>query len=84
MKSYLEGIHLFKTNKELALNTLKKSARLDDLTVMQSLYDEYSQRLIRPVPYPITEGIQTIIDYLAKTRPPAKGLNPVISSILRS
>jgi ABC-type nitrate/sulfonate/bicarbonate transport system substrate-binding protein len=24
MKSYLEGIHLFKTNRELSLNTLKK------------------------------------------------------------
>jgi ABC-type nitrate/sulfonate/bicarbonate transport system substrate-binding protein len=75
MKSYLEGIHLFKTNKELALNTLKKYARLDDLTVMQSLYEECSQRLIQPVPYPTTEGIQTIIDHLAKTRPQAKGLN---------
>jgi NitT/TauT family transport system substrate-binding protein len=39
MKSYLEGIHLFKTNRELALNTLKKYARLEDLTIMQGLYD---------------------------------------------
>jgi ABC-type nitrate/sulfonate/bicarbonate transport system substrate-binding protein len=86
MKSYLEGIHLFKTNRELALNTLKKYARLEDLTIMQGLYDEYSQRLIRPVPYPTTEGIQTIIDHLAKTRPQAKGLNPndfIDSSVLK-
>jgi hypothetical protein len=35
-----------------------------------------SQRLIRRVPYPNREGIQTIIDQLAKTRPEMKNLNP--------
>jgi hypothetical protein len=38
------------------------------------------------VPYPTTEGIQTIIDHLAKTRPQAKGLNSsdfIDSSILK-
>jgi hypothetical protein len=39
-----------------------------------------------PVPYPTTEGIQTIIDHIAKTRSQAKGLNPndfIDSSILK-
>ncbi len=76
MKAYLEGIYLFKRNKELSLNTLKKYTRLDDISVMQTAYDEYSRRLIRNVPYPNPEGIQTILDYLAKTRPQAKSLNP--------
>ena len=76
MKSYLEGIYLFKTNKELALNTLKKYARLTDISVMQSVYDEYAQKLIRNVPYPGAEGIQTILNHLAKSRPQARGLNP--------
>lgn len=76
MKAYLEGIYLFKTNRELALNTLKKYTRLGDISVMQSAYDEYTQRLIRNVPYPDPEGIQTILDQLAKSRPQTKGLNP--------
>ena len=76
MKAYLEGIYLFKTNKELALNVLKKYTRVDDISVMQTAYDEYSKRLIRNVPYPNPEGIQTILDQLAKSRPQAKGLNP--------
>ncbi|HYJ15723.1 MAG TPA: NrtA/SsuA/CpmA family ABC transporter substrate-binding protein [Candidatus Limnocylindria bacterium] len=75
MKAYLEGIYLFKTNKELALNVLKKYTRLDDLSLVQVSYDEMSQRLIRRVPYPDREGIQTIIDQLAKTRPQMKTLN---------
>ena len=76
MKAYLEGIYLFKTNKELALSTLKNYARLTDVSVMRTVHDEYAQRLIRNVPYPSPEGIQTILDHLAKSRPQAKGLNP--------
>ena len=76
MKAYLEGIYVFKTNKEVALNVLKKYTRLDDLSLVQVSYDEMSQRLIRRVPYPDREGIQTIIDQLAKTRPQMKNLNP--------
>jgi ABC-type nitrate/sulfonate/bicarbonate transport system substrate-binding protein len=76
MKAYLEGIYVFKTNKDIALNVLKKYTRLDDLSLMQVAYDEMSQRLIRRVPYPNREGIQTIIDQLAKTRPEMKNLNP--------
>jgi ABC-type nitrate/sulfonate/bicarbonate transport system substrate-binding protein len=76
MKAYLEGIHVFKTNKDLALNVLKKFTRLDDLSLVQTAYDEMSQRLIRRVPYPDREGIQTIIEQLAKTRPQMANLNP--------
>ena len=76
MKAYLEGIYVFKTNKDVALNVLKKYTRQDDLSLVQVSYDEMSQRLIRRVPYPNREGIQTIIDQLAKTRPEMKNLNP--------
>jgi NitT/TauT family transport system substrate-binding protein len=86
MKAYLEGICVFKTNKDLALNVLKKYTRMDDLSLVQTAYDEMSQRLIRRVPYPDREGIQTIIDQLAKTRPQMKNLNPadfIDASILK-
>jgi len=86
MKAYLEGIYVFKTNKDLALNVLKKYTRLDELSLVQVAYDEMSQRLIRRVPYPDREGIQTIIDQLAKTRPQMKNLNPgdfIDASILK-
>lgn len=76
MKAYLEGIYVFKTNKDLALKVLKKFTRVDDLSLVQTSYDEMSQRLIRRVPYPDRDGIQTIIDQLAKTRPQMKNLNP--------
>src|SRR5690349_12509985 len=76
MKAYLEGIYQFKTNKELALNVLRKYSKVDDMSIIAGPYDDYAQRLIRRVPYPDREGIQTIIDQLAKTRPQMKNLNP--------
>lgn len=76
MKAYLEGIYLFKTNKELALNVLKKYTRLDDISVMLTAYNEYSQKYIRAVPHPSPEGIQTILDQLAKTRPQVRKFSP--------
>jgi len=76
MKAYLEGIYVFKTNKELALNVLKKYTRVDDVSLMQTAYQEMSQRLIRSVPYPSPEGIQTILDQLGKGRPEIKKFKP--------
>jgi hypothetical protein len=86
MRAYLEAIYLFKTKKELALGTLKKYARMNDISLMHSTYDDYSQGLVPAVPYPTPAGIQTIIDYLAKTRPEAKSVKPndfIDSSILK-
>jgi ABC-type nitrate/sulfonate/bicarbonate transport system substrate-binding protein len=76
MKAYLEGIYVFKTNKELALNVLKKYTRVDDVSLMQTAYQEMSQRLIRAVPHPSPEGIQTILDQLGKGRPEIKKFKP--------
>ena len=69
MKAYVEAIYLFKTKKELALSTLKKYARMSDISLMNTTYDDYSQRLVPAVPYPTAPGIQTIIDHLGKHGP---------------
>ena len=60
MKAYVEAIHLFKTKKELALSTLR-NMRAQDTALMNSTYDDYSQRLVPAVPYSTAPGIQTII-----------------------
>lgn len=86
MRAYLESIQFFKTYKDQSLNILKKYTRQDDLSLVQTSYDEMANRLIRRVPYPSREGIQTIIDQLAKTRPEMRNLNPsdfIDASILR-
>lgn len=49
---------------------------MSDISLMNSTYDDYSQRLVPAVSYPTAPGIQTIIDHLVKTRPEAKALKP--------
>jgi ABC-type taurine transport system substrate-binding protein len=86
MTAYVEANYVFKTKKETSLNTLKKYARMNDLSLMNSTCDDYSQRLVPAVPYPTAPGIQTIIDHLAKTRPEVRGLKPndfIDASILK-
>ena len=51
---------------------LKKYTRLDDISLVQTSYDEMSGKF-RPS---TREGIQTIIDQLAKPHPQMKNLNP--------
>ena len=81
MKAYLEGIYLFKTNEELALSTPRKYARLSDTPMTQVAYDEYAQRLIRSVSYPSSEGTQTILNQLAKSRPTLSGYGLLSASL---
>ena len=83
MKAYLEDIYLFKTNKHLAMNALKKYTRVDDVSNKHSAYEEMSQRLIHAVPYPSREGIQTILDQLGKARPQIKNSSLPTVSIRR-
>jgi sulfonate transport system substrate-binding protein len=40
MRAYVEAIHAFKTKKDLALNTLKKYARMSDVSLMSGTYDD--------------------------------------------
>ena len=46
MRAYLEAIYVFKTKKDLALSTLKKYARMSDISLMNATYDDHSQRLV--------------------------------------
>jgi hypothetical protein len=59
-----------KANKDVALEVLKKYTRLDDISLVQTSYDEMSGEFRTST----REGIQTI-DQLAKTRPQMKNLN---------
>ena len=75
MLAYIEAIHDFKRNKEIALAVLKKYTRNDDREVLE---DSYSNNLNKylPLPIPTREGIQTILAELASTMPTAKNADP--------
>lgn len=68
-------IYAFKTNKELTPNALKGYARLLDMSTLNRVGGDYRQRLIFEVRSSTAQGVQTIIDHLAKTCPQARGLS---------
>jgi len=69
LESYIEGIHIFKTRPEVALEALKEDG-LTDPQIAKWVYDRISKSL-REVPSPEPKGIQAAIDSIGT--PKAKG-----------
>ena len=75
MLAYIEAIHDFKRNKEVALAVLKKYTRNDDREVLEHNYDDIASRYLA-MPMPALEGIRTILTELSSTTPAAKNADP--------
>jgi len=73
MKSIVEGIHFFKTQKEASLKSMEAFARLGDANLAEETYHHYKEILPR-VPYPDVKGIQNVLNEIAKRDPKAKGV----------
>ena len=68
MKAHLEGIALFKKDREFSKRVMKKVLRLDDEELINESYEIFSKAFI-PAPYPNLEGMKTSYEYVAATRP---------------
>jgi NitT/TauT family transport system substrate-binding protein len=68
MKAHLEGIALFKRDREFSKKVIKKTLRLDDDELVNESYEIFSKAFI-PAPYPNLAGMKTSYEYVATTRP---------------
>ena len=68
MRAHLEGIALFKRDRELGKRVIKKTLRVDDEELVNESYDIFSKAFI-PAPYPNLPGMKTSYEYVATTRP---------------
>jgi NitT/TauT family transport system substrate-binding protein len=75
MLAYIEAIHDFKRNKEVALTVLKKYTRNDDREVLEDSYSNAASKYLA-LPIPTIEGIRTILTELSSTVPAAKNADP--------
>jgi NitT/TauT family transport system substrate-binding protein len=66
-----EGAGVFRTNKERTLRTISQWARLDDKDALEDNYQAYYQSFSVP-PKTELQGIQLILDFLAKSQAKAK------------
>jgi len=62
VKSVIEGIHFYKTEKSKAPAIMKKYMKLENNEELQEAYNFYV-KLLAEKPYPTAKGIQTILDW---------------------
>ena len=67
MKAHLEGIALFKTNRDFSIKVIKKVMKMTDDELVNESYDIFSKMFL-PTPYPNHPGMKISFDYVAMTR----------------
>lgn len=68
VKAHLEGIALFKRNRDFGIKVIKKTLRVADDELVNESYDIFSKMFI-PAPYPNHPGMKISFEYVAMTRP---------------
>jgi NitT/TauT family transport system substrate-binding protein len=75
MKAHLEGIALFKTNRDFGIKVIKKTLRVTDDELVNESYEIFSKMFI-PTPYPNHPGMKISFEYVAMTRNDVWGHKP--------
>ena len=67
LKAHLEGIALFKTNRDFSIKVIKKVMKMTDDELVNESYDIFSKMFL-PTPYPNHPGMKISFEYVAMTR----------------
>lgn len=76
LKSFVEGIHYFKTNRKEALAILGKYLKGHELADLEETYEAIGLALIPEKPYPTLRGIQIMLRELSAKDPRAQTARP--------
>lgn len=88
LKGYLEGIAFFKQNRKESLEIVKKKLRIstEQERNLERSFDLLSAKYYEQIPYPSLRGVETVLGFVEKDNPKAKGADPkafVDDSLLR-
>ena len=75
VKSFVDAIHLMRTNPEIAKKAINRHMRLNDERELEETY-QLLRRVALIKPYPSLEGIKTILNDLVEQIPAAKTADP--------
>jgi NitT/TauT family transport system substrate-binding protein len=75
MRSLLEGIKIYKTDRNFSLKALEKYTRNKDQKVLTALWEEFGNGVIQKVPYADPAGFKFVLDEVAVRRPEARKMN---------
>jgi ABC-type nitrate/sulfonate/bicarbonate transport system substrate-binding protein len=88
LKGYVEGIAFVKHNKQESLEIVKKKLRIgpEQEKNLERSIDLLIAKYYESVPYPSLRGVETVLGFIEKDNPKAKGADPkmfVDDSLLR-
>src|SRR3989338_1372692 len=76
LRAYVEGLHRFKTDKDLSLRILAKYSRIAERDMLEETYNHYAVKVMPRVPYPTMKGIRLVLDEIASRSPKAREIAP--------
>jgi NitT/TauT family transport system substrate-binding protein len=75
IRSYAEGVQIFKTNKTVALKMIQNQLKVKEPDIQEDTYNQFREYLEFP-PYVSRKGMEAVIADLAETNPAAKSAKP--------
>ena len=75
MRALVEGLHVYKTQKEFSKKVYAKYIKVNDQDVLEDSYQFFS-RLVPAKPYPPLDGIKEALIELGESDPKARGAAP--------
>ena len=77
VKSYIESVHLMKTDRQAGLKILARYLRVGDKEILERTYDNsITENKLPRKQYPTLEGIKTILEQLGEREPKARAAKP--------
>jgi NitT/TauT family transport system substrate-binding protein len=78
LKAFVEGIAYFKQNKQESLAVLRKKLRTNPQAEkhLEKSYDLLASKYYDAIPYPSLQGVETVLEFISKDNPKAKGASP--------
>jgi ABC-type nitrate/sulfonate/bicarbonate transport system substrate-binding protein len=76
MRSFVEGIHFYKTRKKESMAIISKYMRTNDTEAVEATWDYFANKIVPRKPYPTAQGIKALLDLAAKERPEAAKVAP--------
>jgi len=75
VRSYAEGIQIFKTNKPAALRMIQNQLKVKDSEIQEDTYGQFREYLEYP-PYVSRKGMEAVIAEIAEKEPAARNAKP--------
>jgi len=76
-RSFVEGIHFYKTHKEESIRSISAFMKLKDPEALEETYQTYAIKLAQRAPYPNLDGIKLMLEQIAAEKPEARQMDPL-------